>query len=277
MLHNLICKWCSKPFSSITFRQRFCSRSCNAKYGHSIRSIKEKQNHGYCKKCQKPLYNYDQQIFCCQSCAAIYNNKKRRLLGPKTDEQKMKISCSLKEYNRIHPNSQRKKKTLQERTLCYVSFCTICSKCIPTLTKRPKKSCSANCLFLINQQNGKKNAAKRVKRSKDEIKLFNLCSSYFEKVQHNVPIIDGWDADIILPDHKIAILWNGPWHYKQLPLKNHSLLQVQTRDKIKTEILKENGWQVMIFEDRYYTPNTAFEQIKMGAEGVSKPTYSRSL
>ena len=35
-------------------------------------------------------------------------------------------------------------------------------------------------------------------------------------------IFNGWDADIILTDLKIAILWNGKWHYEKLTKKTFS-------------------------------------------------------
>jgi hypothetical protein len=44
-------------------------------------------------------------------------------------------------------------------------------------------------------------------------------------------------------------------------IKNHSLSQVQTRDKIKIEQLKLAGWNVLIFEDRFYSPESAFDEL----------------
>ncbi len=77
-----------------------------------------------------------------------------------------------------------------------------------------------------------------------------------------MPLVNGWDADIIIDDIKTAVLWNGPWHYQEMKgIKNHSLRQVQTRDKIKIDQLSSSGWNVMIFEDRHYTPETAFQDI----------------
>jgi len=67
---------------------------------------------------------------------------------------------------------------------------------------------------------------------------------------------------IILDDYKVAILWNGPWHYKQLKIKNFSLKQVQNRDKIKIKELTNSGWEVLSFNDGVYSPDTAFEEIK---------------
>ena len=44
-------------------------------------------------------------------------------------------------------------------------------------------------------------------------------------------------------------------------LSNHSLKQVQNRDRIKKDLFKNLGWKVFIFEDRYYSPKQAFEEI----------------
>ena len=43
---------------------------------------------------------------------------------------------------------------------------------------------------------------------------------------------------------------------------NHSLKQVQNRDNIKIKEFHNIGWETIIFEDRYYTPETAYEFIK---------------
>lgn len=61
-------------------------------------------------------------------------------------------------------------------------------------------------------------------------------------------MFDGWDADVILPDSKIAVLWNGIWHYEQIHSK-HSLAQVQSRDKIKLKIIEKYGYQAYIIKD----------------------------
>lgn len=46
-----------------------------------------------------------------------------------------------------------------------------------------------------------------------------------------------------------------------MSVKNHSLKQVQTRDEYKTRLFKKLGWTVLVYEDRYYTPETAFADI----------------
>tara|TARA_B100000745_G_C20077637_1_gene368053 strand:- start:595 stop:957 length:363 start_codon:yes stop_codon:yes gene_type:complete len=114
----------------------------------------------------------------------------------------------------------------------------------------------------MKRKAGKVSASINIKRSKDEIELFDLCNSVIDNCLSNHVIVDGWDADIVLCDQKIAILWNGPWHYKEMNMSNHSLSQVRTRDRIKRKQLRSHGWKVIIFEDRYFTPSTAFAAIR---------------
>ena len=61
-------------------------------------------------------------------------------------------------------------------------------------------------------------------------------------------MFNGWDADIIIPEHKLAILWNGPWHYRKITAK-HSLEQVQTRDKLKIDEITHCGFVPYIIKD----------------------------
>lgn len=87
-----------------------------------------------------------------------------------------------------------------------------------------------------------------LRRSKNEIEFCKLCEEYFDNVKHNESIFNGWDADIIIEDIKFAVLWNGPWHYKQIT-KSHSVKQIQNRDKIKVKEIEECGWTPYIIKD----------------------------
>lgn len=65
-----------------------------------------------------------------------------------------------------------------------------------------------------------------------------------------------------------------------MPHKNHSLSQVQTRDKIKQTKLTNAGWNVLVFEDRHFTPQTAFNEILEAGQGnapCSKPAYETGV
>jgi hypothetical protein len=67
-------------------------------------------------------------------------------------------------------------------------------------------------------------------------------------VLSNEPIFNGWDADIIIEDYKIAVLWNGKWHYEKIT-KKHSVAQVQNRDKIKIKEIIKTGYTPYIIKD----------------------------
>lgn len=122
-------------------------------------------------------------------------------------------------------------------------------------SKRNQSFCSRSCstkwknTYLdICKLGGLSSASKRILRSKNEILFFDLCSNYFEHVEHNVRLFNGWDADIVLINEKIAILWNGKWHYEKIT-KSHSLDQVQNRDKIKIKEIQNSNYTPYIIKD----------------------------
>ena len=98
------------------------------------------------------------------------------------------------------------------------------------------------------RKGGIASAKSQNKRSKNEILFCEMCELYFEDVKHNEPMFSGWDADVIIEDLKIAILWNGVWHYKKIS-KKQSLEQVQSRDKIKLNEIKNCGYRAYIIKD----------------------------
>jgi very-short-patch-repair endonuclease len=112
------------------------------------------------------------------------------------------------------------------------------------------------------RKNGKISAASRKLRSKNEIKLFDICSSYYSNVVSNHIISDGWGADIAFIDFKVCVFWNGPWHYRDMGIKNVSLKQIQNRDNVKTKLFESLGWNVISFRDDEYTPVAAFNHLK---------------
>ena len=198
-----------------------------------------------CPKCHNE--HEKSGIFCSRTCA---NSR-----GPRTKEFKEKVSSRLK--GRIPAN---KGKLIVPRVRVN---CVVCNKEL-LITKRKNMNVTCGSYECINEQRriaGKNSAQKRVRRSKDEITLFNLCKAIFKDAKSNSIIAEGWDADIVIESHKVAILWNGPWHYKEMNMKNHSLLQVQNRDKIKINLFESLGWKVFVFEDRYYTPLKAFHEV----------------
>lgn len=249
-MSNYTCLQCNTLFSGRNdSNNKFCSKSCNAKYHNHLRKHTPKPLSNCCLECGSLIKNHLK--FCNRSCSATYNNKLR----------------PAGHSSRITPNSNRGKRqtivlpdntVINTKQYSKVSWCKVCGSLIKN---SHRKTCSEECLHQKFRSGGTKSASIQVKRSKDEIALFNLCNSYFNSVRNNEQLINGWDADIIIDDIKTAILWNGPWHYKQMPHKNHSLSQVQNRDKLKCRELTNAGWNVLVFEDRHYTPETAFEMV----------------
>jgi len=77
----------------------------------------------------------------------------------------------------------------------------------------------------------------------------------------NAVMFNGWDADIIIPDLKVAILWNGPWHYIEIS-KTQKLKQVQNRDRIKLREIINCGYRPYIIEDVKREKNKVEKEFK---------------
>lgn len=190
-----------------------------------------------CLNCQNETNN---PKFCCNSCAAKYNNANfPRTNGLKYTKISFCVDCS------ILVKGHKKR-------------CAVCSTVFKSNLRRNLNSGEKFQNQCINA--GKSSARTRNKRSIDEIKLFDLISTKFTAIPNHV-IKDGWDADIFIPSLNTAIFWNGPWHYKEMGINGHSLKQVQNRDKIKTSLFESIGIKVYAFEDRHFTPQTAYEAL----------------
>ncbi len=134
----------------------------------------------------------------------------------------------------------------------------ICDNCEQEfkIPKTDQKFCSRECYHLSNRKKelgrlfGIKSSQlqKENKRSKNEIYFYELCRDHFSKVSCNDNIFNGWDADVIIEDTKTAVLWNGKWHYEKIT-KEHSVEQVQNRDRIKIEEIKKCGYLPYIIKD----------------------------
>jgi len=207
----------------------------------------------YCSYCAKLIpFNKRNNIFCSLSCSAKNLNNIRIITGYKlSDESNKRKIAALKAIIR-QPSPPK--------TSIKFCSCEICNqKFIWNEIKRGSaRFCSSECMHSHRSRKARNNPGLGTKRSKDEIALYDLCSSHFKNVTSNEKLVDGWDADILIYDTKTAILWNGPWHYKEMNFGNHSLKQVQNRDSIKIKLFENEGWKVLIFEDRYHTPQSAF-------------------
>ena len=186
-----------------------------------------------CKKCGAVVNTkYGSGVFCSKSCAntRVHSN-----------ETKLKIKDKLKQPS-------------------ITKICPICLETFVIKQNKTVKTCSPSCGSKLYAQTdagklhhkniGLKSASVRTLRSKNEIYLHELLVDYFKSfnILTNNKMFNNWDADIIIENLKLAILWNGKWHYEKIK-KEHSLLQVQTRDKIKLNEIYKYGYSFYVIKD----------------------------
>ena len=71
---------------------------------------------------------------------------------------------------------------------------------------------------------------------------------WYSNIVTNKKMFDGWDCDVILLDHKIAIAWNGFYHYHQI-WSHQPLYKVEIRDREKEKIFTKNGYIYYVIKD----------------------------
>lgn len=183
-----------------------------------------------CKNCQISYKGHKdlrcQNTFCSHKCATIFNNKARNLT---------RIHKTRKKYPRI------KRKLKQENIEC--------KNCQTEFTRKGVAKYCTECHKIALQRAGCRSAEvqSQTRRSKNEMLFAELCSQKFS-IETNKPIFNGWDADVIIPEKKVAVLWNGKWHYSQIS-KSRSLLQIQNRDRIKLQEIENAGYTPYIVKD----------------------------
>lgn len=109
--------------------------------------------------------------------------------------------------------------------------------------------------FLRSQKGGNNSMLTLNRRSKAEIYFSELCIEYFSKPaitcneQFFIDKNGGkWDADIILHHLKIAILYNGIFHYKKV-YKHQKLERMIAKDRLKEKIIIDNGYTYYTVKD----------------------------
>jgi hypothetical protein len=262
---DLECAVCKKIFSrllkSYTYELKrsgenyspICSAECKKKFRSKIQSVS-------CDNCDILFEKQFAQIikskhnFCSQSCAATFNNKHRQ-----TKPNDKEVNCKYCNIIFIVKRDSIKQvcdicRQIKKNSYYIASNCLTCG--VKLFSKNGKKKYCDFCRHIFYQNLGSKigklSAAKQVRRSKNEIYFAELCQQLFNKISTNDPIFvskyGNWDADVIIFDHKIAVLWNGIWHSQKVR-KGHSVKQVQSRDKIKVDVIKDNGYIPYIITD----------------------------
>lgn len=112
-----------------------------------------------------------------------------------------------------------------------------------------------------NRKNGSKGGkmASKVKRSKNENHFYLLCKEHFKQynVLSNERMFDGYDADVIIPELKLAIEWNGPWHYKKVH-KYHDFNRTHRNDLQKKKKIEKHKYTLYIIKDLRGDENKKF-------------------
>lgn len=205
------CESCGNQFYIDDYENRkYFPKCCSDKCAHKLSTINDNKNETKNAKC----------IICGKD---ITINKRASDKTCKCNDckhpQKIKKK-HIKKHLLVNKSKQHKQRKITEET-------------IQKLREAGKKSAA------IQSQN---------RRSKNEMKFCNLCESYFLNVKHNEPIFNGWDADVILPDIKFAVLWNGKVHYEPI-FGNANYNRVTNRDKIKLKEIERAGYNYYIIKD----------------------------
>ena len=296
---------------------RYCNNNPKSKLNRQLTGLRQKQalnnkkqlekstkkNYTFvCKECSKQYdlilsdkqyYNHNYSDFCSISCARKFasNSVKNELKESKC------IDCGKIIYIKTRASDKTCRcKECQDKhniNIIPVKTCIVCGtlfqrkhaiccsdECSQIYRKNRKQYLSEESLKKL-QECGKKSAQiqSELRRSKNEIEFCKLCENYFNNVEHNKAIFNGWDADIIIHDIKYAILWNGKWHYEQI-MSNISLKQIQNRDNIKCHEIENFGYKYYIIKDMgKYNPKFVQEEFNKfiniaGSTGVGTSSVS---
>lgn len=224
--------------------------------------------------------------FCCHRCAAIYHNSHCKPFkhGPQKAWPRCtaKVLGQRKEFFEVMDlNSIKRKLGIPTSTKLACRkprypLTQVCKICSNSFFDTRRKTCSLECLTLSLSKAGKTSAKTQseFRRSKNESMFFDLCQEKFQNVLSNASIFNGWDADVILQDEKIAILWNGKWHYSKIT-KKHSVAQVQNRDKIKRKEIVSAGFIPYVIKDMgKFKPKFVKDEFQKFLSFVIDITYS---
>ena len=232
---------------------------CGVIYQKSLKTIKAGYYHCNGKKqiskrlnvkkinCSNPscnkIFKQDsiRRKFCSMICSAQTTQTKEYMLNNGLEKQ-----SEVRQNNKLRTKICEFCKEEFQPSQSSVKFCSLV--CIHTYKKTNSEYLAK--AVLNGQKAGRKSAQSQQRRSKNEVCFAEMCEGYFGKddVVCNEAMFDGWDADVIIRSRKMAVLWNGPWHYQQI-MKTQSLKQVQARDAIKWGMIEKHGYTPFVIKD----------------------------
>jgi len=193
-----------------------------------------------CKNCNSIIpYNKRMNSYCSSSCSATINNKNRIGKTYTLSEEGLKNLVEngkkrgkqLTEYYKANPDIYktfiRNIKTFNSKPKKEF-ICPVCGK-ILLLTEnefRKRKYCGGSCRNKIN------NKVIYGIRSKAEVYLENKLKEEFPELImyfNDRELLNGMELDVYIPSLKLAIEWNGIYHYKNI--RNDGLFErVKNKD-----------------------------------------------
>lgn len=180
--------------------------------------------------------------FCSVKCSATAVNNTR--IFPSCS----KCGQTFKSFNSkckvCEPRPKRKTISKYKPGVWKTRNCSSCGDSFETLSGKYCKKCRREKMSA-----GARNGSSINRRSSNEVLFASLCREKFHNTLDNPKIFNGWDADVVLVDQKVAVLWNGQWHYIPNIRSNHSLIQIQNRDRFKEEQIRLCGFMPYVIKD----------------------------
>ena len=189
------------------------------------------------------------------------NEKFKRLLT--SHNQRTKTRQLKHEFCSNTCNGKHKTENDNIQTNCYN-----CKKEIIKMKSQYKRSksgksfCSRSCAASYNNKLKRKS-----RRSKIEAKFYNLLVKEFPDLDilaNDKTMLDGLEADIVIPTLKLAIEWNGIVHFK--PIYGQTKLdKIQDKDAEKLKIASDKNINLIVIPDLVSNDkilNQAFNDVK---------------
>lgn len=234
---NIVCAFCQNIFERLESAgsknvTNYCSHTCRAK--HQNRTKEEEKvkagiaaiftcvECGISKRCNP--YSISTKKFCSRMCRSVYNYKKYKIAKPLEAEKAPEIIYD----------------TIKKCPSCKKDFLIY-----PPSDYKKRKYCSGYC------RNKENNKLLDGSRSKAEQLLEQRLLNKFpheEILFNNRNILDGLELDVYFPKLKLAIEWNGVYHYKQIR-DEKSFIRTQTTDAKKQQLCWEKGITLLVIKD----------------------------
>lgn len=221
--------------------------------------IEYNKNPKKCKNCHLPI-PYDKKIntYCDHSCSASSVNQTRKTKKYVISEIgliNLRISAEnnrkkLSDFYKKNPYKKKQiiKNLIEKNTKPKVEFvCPVCGKIIMMTENQFKKRkyCGGTCRNKINN--------KQIfgTRSKAEIYLENRLTKEFQNlhiIYNDREILNGKELDVFIPSLKLAIEWNGIYHFKKIR-DDGFFEKTKMKDNQKIEECLELGIELYVIKD----------------------------